>query len=209
MDIPNREVNMGVTGVGGYSLDSYQMQQLFAQDGKNVSQTTAKTASSYSAVQTVSAVAELTRAVMEKMGVGKNDRVTFSQINAYRQQLEQEYAEKLNADFEKLGIDPKVTFQLKVNDAGGLSVSSAHADKDKLQKYFDDNPELVKKYQEIQALADLDAARKKLDINPAELRKRIQIESMSTWWGEQGNASSIMNMGSAGVNWFSGVQTTV
>ncbi len=199
---------MGVTGIGNYGIDSYQMQQLFAQENNGGQATNTRTAANYSAMQTVSAVAELTRAVMDKMGVGANDKVTFGRINAYRQQMEKEYVEKLNADFEKLGIDPGVAFQLKANDKGGLTVSSMHADKDKVQKYFDDNPDMVKQYQEIQALADLDAARKKLDISTGELKKRIQIENMSVWWGQQGGGSSIMNY-SAGVDWFSGVNATV
>jgi len=201
---------MAVSGITSYGLDSYQMQQLFAQGNKNATADAAKTsAANYSAAQTVNAVAELTRAVMEKMGVGKNDRVSFGQINAYREQMEQEFAEQLRKDFESLGIDPKIAFQLKENDAGGLTVSSDHPDKDKVQKYFDEHPELVNKYKEIQILANLEAARTRMDINPAELKKRLQIENMSAWWNAEGDTVSIMNSSSAGTSWFSGIDATV
>ena len=201
---------MAVSGIRGYGLDSYQMQQLFAQENKNATADAASTSSAkYSAMQTVSAVVELTRAIMEKMGVGKDDRVSFRQINVYREQMEQEFAERLRKDFELLGVDPDIVFQVKENEKGGLTVSSDHPDKGKVQKYFDEHPELVKQYQEIQALANLEAARNRMDINPAELKKRLQIENMSAWWDAESNASSIMNVSSGGTSWFSGVNTTV
>jgi len=200
---------MAVSSIKSYGLDSYQMQQLFAQENKNATTDTTRTSANYAAMQTVSAVAELTRAVMEKMGVGKNDRVSFRQINAYREQMEQEYAEQLRKDFGLLGVDPKIAFHLKENEKGGLTVSSDHPDKDKVQKYFDDHPELVEKYKEIQILADLEAARKDAGINPAELKKRLQIENMSAWWNAESSTTSIMNFSSAGTDWFSGVNTTI
>ena len=201
---------MAVSGIQGYGLDSYQMQQLFEQENKSAAADTSKTnAATYSAMQTVSAVVELTRALMEKMGVGKDDKVSFRQINAYREQMEQEFAEQLRKDFELLGVDQKIVFQLKENDAGGLTVSSDHPDKDKVQKYFDDHPELVKQYKEIQALANLEAARTQMDIKPAELKKRLQIENMSAWWNAEGGGGSIMDVSSAGTSWFSGIDATV
>ena len=204
------EERMAISGINTYGPDSYQMQQLFAQEDKNAAASAAKTtAANYSAAQTVSAVVELTRAAMEKMGVGKNERVSFGQINAYREQLEQEYAARLQKDFELLGVDPKIALHLKENDKGGLTVSSAHPDNDKIQKYFDEHPELVEKYKEIQILANLEAARKRMDINPAELKKRLQIENMSAWWSAEGDTGSIMNVSSGGTTWFSGVNAVV
>ena len=200
---------MTISGIKGYGLDSYQMQQLFTQENKNAADATQTSAAYTSAAQTVSAVVELTRAVMEKMGVGKNDRVSFRQINAYREQMEQEYADQIREDFTLLGIDPAISFQLKENDKGGLTVSSSHPDKDKIQKYFDDHPELVKKYREIQTLANLDAARQRMDIRPAELKKRLQIENMSVWWNAEGGSPSIMSLSSGGTSWFSGVNARV
>jgi hypothetical protein len=184
------------------------MQQLLQQGSGSASSVSAQSSGGYSVMQTVSVVAELTRAVMAKMGVSENGRVTFGQIEAYRRQLEEEYADKLKKDFELLGIDPNVNFQLKANEKGGLTVGGSHPDRDKVQKYFDDNPDMTEKYSEIQILADLEAARKKADISPAELKKRLQVENMAVWWNTEGGASSIMSY-SGGVDWFSGVNTTV
>ena len=201
---------MAVSGIQNYGLDAYQMQQLFAQaNNSTVTDTTQTSAANSSATQTVNAVVELTRAVMEKMGVGENDRVSFGQINVYREQLEQEYADQLRQDFELLGVDPKITFQLKENNQGGLTVSSSSPDKDKVQQYFDDHPEMTEKYEEIQTLANLEAARNQMNINPAELKKRLQIENMSAWWSAEDGANSIMDVTADGTSWFSGIDAIV
>ena len=200
---------MAVSSIKNYGLDSYQMQQLFAQENKSAATNATKINANYSAMQTVSAVVELTQAVMAKMGVGQNDRVSFRQINAYREQMEQEYAEHLRKEFALLGVDPLIAFHLKENEKGGLTVNSDHPDKAKVQRYFDDHPEMVKKYKEIQMLANLEAARKDMGINLAELKKRLQIENMSAWWNTEGGTASIMSFSSAGTDWFSGVNATI
>jgi hypothetical protein len=198
---------MAVSTIQGYGADLYQTRQLLEKAGASGS--SGETGTGSSTMQTVSAVAELTRAVMEKMGVKENGRVSFEQINVYRRKLEEEYAEKLRADFAESGIDPDISFQLKENGEGGLIVGTTHADKDKVQKYFDDNPDMVEKYTEIQMLADLEAARSRLNVNPAELKKRIQIENMSAWWAAGSESSSIMSLSTAGTSWFSGLNATV
>jgi hypothetical protein len=197
---------MAVSTIQGYGADVYQAQQLL--EKMYASGSAGDSGTTSSAVRTVSAVAELTRAVMEKMGVGENDRVSFEQISVYRRKLEEEYAEKLRADFAELGIDPDISFQLKENGEGGLIVGSTHVDKDKVQQYFDNNPDMVEKYTEIQTLADLEAARSRLNVNPAELKKRIQIENMSAWWAGRDEGASIMSLSSEGSSWFSGLNAT-
>lgn len=91
---------------------------------------------------------------------------------------------------ESLGVAANAKFSLQTNDDGSVSVISDSADKNSIQQFFDDNPGLIKKYRQIEALAGLDDARKAMQVSPSELRKRIQIESMASWWAGSGNASS-------------------
>lgn len=88
------------------------------------------------------------------------------------------------------GIDPDINFQLTMDEDGNLVVISDHPDKDKVQKFFDEHPELAKKYEQIQALANLDSARKAMQISPSAMRKRIQVESLASWWDTSGNSTS-------------------
>lgn len=100
------------------------------------------------------------------------------------------YGSVFKKGLESTGVDPNANFRLTVDNNGKIKVAGEHPDIAKIQKFFDDNPELSKKYLQVQALADLDSARKAMSINPNELKKRIELESMAVWWGDSGNSSS-------------------
>lgn len=97
---------------------------------------------------------------------------------------------KIVNGLSSLSIDPNISFTIQVDDSGNIQVISDHPDKDKLQQFFAENPELVKKYRQIETLAGIDDARKAMQISPNAMRKRIQIESMAAWWAGSGSTSS-------------------
>ena len=101
-----------------------------------------------------------------------------------------DYGTTFKNGLDKIGIDKNISFRLTLDAYGKVKVAGDHPDIAKVQKFFDDNPEMAKQYQQIQALADLDAARKAMSINPNEMRKRIEVESMAAWWGNSGNGGS-------------------
>lgn len=169
-----------------------------------------KNNSAYPTTQNLQDLAGIAAAAMEAMGIGKNGSVTFGQITAYKEKLERDYGAKLEKDLADLGIPKDIKFQLKLNGDGKIEVVSDHPDKDKVQKYFNDNPDMVKKYKEIQSLADLESARKALQVNPADLRKRIQVEGMATWWDQGGNSSSsIADFSGGDMSFYKGINKKV
>lgn len=103
---------------------------------------------------------------------------------------ENELGKKIQNGMDGLGIDPNTDFSLQINPDGSVSIISDSPDRDKIQKFFDDNPALVKKFLQIDALSGIDDARKAMQIAPHEMRKRIQIESMAAWWAGSNDASS-------------------
>lgn len=101
-----------------------------------------------------------------------------------------ELGKKIYSSLGDLGIDAKADFSIQLNSDGSINIISDHPDRDKIQQFFESNPELIKLYKQIETLAGVEDARKALQISPVEMRKRIQIESMSAWWAESGNSSS-------------------
>lgn len=93
-------------------------------------------------------------------------------------------------NLDGLGIDSNIKFSIQLNDDGTVAIMSDHADKDKVQQFFDSHPELVKKYMQIEALSGIDDARKAMQISPSEMRKRIQIESLMSWWADSSSTDS-------------------
>ncbi len=105
---------------------------------------------------------------------------------------------KLATGLNGLGVDPNISFSIQIGDDGSLTVVSDHPDRDKVQRFFDENPDIVKKYRQIETLSGIDDARKAMQLAPSEMRKRIQIESMASWWADSGSANSYFGAYSGG-----------
>ncbi|MGE9986204.1 hypothetical protein [Desulfovibrio sp. SGI.169] len=118
--------------------------------------------------------------------------VNNADLNDIQAVLDQQSAvgKNIRDGLDGLGVDPNINFSIQVNDDGSMTIISDHADRDKVQRFFDENPDLVKKYRQIETLSGIDDARKAMQLAPSDMRKRIQIESMSAWWANSGNANS-------------------
>lgn len=123
-----------------------------------------------------------------------------AELNDVQDVLDKEgdLGKKLYNGMKDLGIDPNANFTIQVNSDGSVTIISDSPDLAKIQQFFDDNPELVKKYRQIEALSGLDDARKAMQIAPSDMRKRIQIESMAAWWAGSNDASSYFGSYSGG-----------
>jgi len=117
----------------------------------------------------------------------------------------------LNTGMSSLAVSSDAKFTLKSNDNGSVTVESSDAaTKAAVQKFFDNNPALVKKFGQIQALSGLDDARKSLQVSPSDLRKRIEVESMAAWWAGSGSASnSFGNYSNGSLSMLSGLNLSV
>lgn len=113
---------------------------------------------------------------------------------------------------ESLSVSSDAKFTIQSNEDGTVTIESSDADtKAAVQAFFDDNPALVKKFNQIQALSGLDDARKALQVSPSELRKRIEVESMAAWWSDSGSSSSTFGSYSSsdGLSLLSGLNLSV
>ncbi len=205
---------MQISGISqsSYASNLYTMQQqlLGTSTGSTSSKSSSKASSGYVTTSDLTSLAQYSMSAMDAMGIGANGRVTFGQISSYRSEQEKKFSEQLQSDLEALGVDKNIKFQLSMDDDGKIVVNTDHEDKAKVEKYFEDNPEMVSKYKEIQALNNLESARKSLQISPTELKKRIQIQSMASWWANSDNqTSSIADYYAGSMSMYSGINTTV
>ena len=186
---------MGVDSISnGYNLNFWQLTQnnTDSSGGANVAaastprnnvSTTAAYSSSSDMVNTLSIAI---RQAMTTLGLGKNDRVTFASLNEARAKMEESFTLKVKEDLRELGVDATIEFRLITNNKGGVDVISTHADTGKIEKYFRDNPDMVKRFQEIQAMSNLEEARKVSGHDIMALRDRIQAETMVAWFADTG-----------------------
>ncbi len=136
---------MSISSIGNsYSAYAFQwqnqsLQGATANPDANASNSTS-TDMTYAGASTVSSMIELVEYAMESMGVTGNQRVTFSQVETYKQELEKEFSQELSARIEATNIDNDAFFNVTLDTDGKILINSAHADKSKIQSYFSANP---------------------------------------------------------------------
>lgn len=153
----------------------------------------------------------LTRYAMDAMGLASDSRVTFTHLTNYQAQVEEEFNKTLKECLQKQGISEIPDFTLQLNDDGTATVYSGNESKDAIQKVFDENPDLIKAYQKIEALSGIEKAREAMQIAPSEMRKRIQIEAMASWWDQANSSggSSFSNYSNGSLSLLQGVNLSV
>ncbi len=124
------------------SLYSYQWnnQQL---QGSTTSSSSNTSSYAFQGTSTVSSMVELAMYAMESMGVASNERVTFSQIEKYKEELETTFSKNLNASIESLNISSDASFTVNLAADGTIKIDSSHEDSAKIQAYFDVYPEMA------------------------------------------------------------------
>jgi hypothetical protein len=185
---------MGLDSISsGYGLNFWQLQQGNA-DNSGASGNTASayqgraaSAAAYSSTNDmVSSLSTAIKQAMSTLGLGKNDRVTFATLNEARAKMEDAFTSQVKADLRDLGVDEDIEFRLVTNSQGGVDVISTHPDAGMVEKYFEDNPDMVERFQEIQAMSNVEEARKASGYDIKAIRERIQVESMIDWFAGTG-----------------------
>lgn len=202
---------------GTYGIDlSMKKAQEQAESGSSSSSSSAASSSSTSSSSsnTVTGLSldylSQLSAVLREISPNASGKLTFSMVEDYRKDLEEEFSSKVRADLTKLGVDEDVEFRVVTNDkTGGVSVITDSEDKAKIEKYFKDNPDMVKKFQKIQTLSNLEKARKAEGYSAQDVKTRLQMEAMSAWWSEDGASSQIMDFTGGQATFLAGLSARV
>jgi hypothetical protein len=213
---------MRTTGIGSYTMaygngiDFANLKQSNTKDATASDKTSGTSGGKTSATgayagATSGTLALQLRSLFEGMKLSGGSQVSFASLQKYREGLEASFSETVRKDLLALGVDKDIEFRLASDGQGGVSVVSNHADKAKIEKYFKDNPDMVAKFNDIQALTGLDQARKAQQISPAALRTRIQMESMALWFDStsNGGGSSILDFNMQASNFLASINRRV
>lgn len=151
--------------------------------------------------------AALKRALSEMPNSG--GRVTFSDIAAYREQLEAEFTAQVRIDLATKGVSLDTDFTLTLNAQGKIQVECDDASaKAVIEQYLSDNEEVCEQFGYIQALSNLERARQSAAGSQAawqevrNAKKTYQAEAVEAFFNDA--LSSGMNYSSLLAS-FSGV----
>ncbi len=125
----------------GSSLYAYQWNNQQLQGSVSTSSSSSSSSAySYEGASTVSSMVELAKYAMEAMGVSSSDRVTFSQIENYKSELENTFSKELNEAIGNTIVSPSAYFTVSMSDTGSVTIDTAHDDEALVQAFFDTNP---------------------------------------------------------------------
>lgn len=126
---------------------------------------------------------------------GEDGKLSFKDVDDYREGLEKEWDEAVKADLKKLGVDVSKEFPLSYDPTTGkVTVSGDHPDKALIDKYFEANPDKVEEFEKIVQLGKLTAV-SNANFSPMELRQTIQQQSMAWWYEDNSDPTTWFNGG--------------
>lgn len=176
------EVVMAIRATGSNYFDAYSLYKDVYKNNKEsgslgVSSGTSSETSAYggmSGILTPQGRAELKNALdgMKAEGYAK---FTFEEIEKYRKEAENTFTATIKKDLAELGVDPDIEFRLVVDSYGSVRVISDHPDKAVIEKYLNDNPEMVKDFKHIQALSNLRRSTQKATAQNPEFAKNLKL----------------------------------
>lgn len=189
---------MSVSSVGSNSY-SLSLTSLLSDEADETtssagSKTSTKAASAYgSGIMSTQGQKALSKALAAIKAEG-NDRISFAMVEEYRQKQEKLFSAEVRKDLLALGVDKDIDFKLVANTDGSISVITKSADKEKIEKYFKDNPDMVEKFQNIQALSNLKRATESSAVanlsGMRDIRKQLQAQAIESFFASSENSGS-------------------
>lgn len=175
--------------------------------GKSASAKSSKSSSTQNSLSSAAGspqnLAAAVSAAMNDLGLGATDKVTFQTLLDYRDQLQEQFTNKVKKGLLEAGVDKDANFRLvSGSDGTGIRVITDSPDKEKIEKYFEDNPEMVEEFEKIQALNKMEETRKSQKIDVKTIKSRLQMESMTAWFSD---TSSFMAFSAQGASYYSGI----
>jgi len=119
--------------------------------------------------------------LLSKVPKGDDGKLSFQDVQDYREELGDAWDEKVMADLKELGVD--VTQELSMSydpETGKVSVASGTKGKEIIDKYFEDNPDVVGEFYDIVQLGKLTATADS-KLSQAQYTQNLQLQSMA-WW---------------------------
>ena len=140
--------------------------------------------------------------------------ITKEGVDSEIQRKEMEFQMIVSASLRALGVDEDIEFKIALDENGNLVAEGDHPDIDKVQKFFDENPELAEEFKSIESLKNF---RKNMDTAPmssTSLRRSLQLENMNAYFqgmeeGQNSYSPLIMSYANNSLLALSGINLSV
>lgn len=113
----------------------------------------------------------------------KGISINKESIAAEVKQRESDFQVLVSGYLKALGVDEEIEFKVALDGNGKIIVNTSHGDKDKVQQFFDNNPELSDEFKNIESLKNLQKSMEtNQSMNQADIRRNIQLENLDAFF---------------------------
>lgn len=128
--------------------------------------------------------------LLDQIPKGDDNRLSFQEVEDYREKLGDKWDAEVMADLKKLGVDVSKEFVMSYDpDTGKVTVPTDTKNADIINQYFVDNPDKVEEFYTIVQLGKLTATASST-LSQSEMMTSMQQQSLAWWYGNNTSASS-------------------
>lgn len=128
--------------------------------------------------------------ILNQIPKGDDNRLSFQEVEDYREKLGDKWDDAVMADLKELGVDVSSEIAMTYDPSTGkVTVPAGTPDADIINRYFEDNPDKVEEFRNIIQLGKLaSTATTKLSQN--DLLTNLQQQSMAWWFADNSDPST-------------------
>jgi hypothetical protein len=128
--------------------------------------------------------------ILDQIPKGDDNRLSFQDVQDYREKLGDKWDSEVMADLKKLGVDVSTEFAMTYDpETGKVTVPASTKNADIINKYFEDNPDKVKKFRDIIQLGKLTSTAAS-QLSQSQMMTSMQQQSMAWWYADNTNPTS-------------------
>lgn len=140
--------------------------------------------------------------------------LSFEDVEDKLEELREEFDDQVLADLKELGVNTDIAFKLSYDsNTGAVTASSNHPDKDKIEAYFNSNPERTEQFKDITDLQTVTGYASST-LSTQDFKAQMTMMSMSVWLStgltsDSFTGTSGMDFSSMGSSAYQGLNLTV
>ena len=173
---------MSISSISSGFTETYALLQTASEEKALLTQAKKTSQEAASAGQSSGIGTEI-MSLLSQVPKGDDDRLSFQDVEDYRETLGKAWDKVVMADLKALGVDVSQEMPMTYDvDTGKVTVASGTKGKAVIDKYFEDNPDVVSQFYDIVQLGKLtNTAETKLSQD--QRIQNIKLQSMA-WWYE-------------------------
>ena len=179
---------MSISSIGSGFTETYSLLQTAREEETLLEQ--AKETSQENGSGQTSGIGTEIMALLSKVPKGDDNKLSFQDVEDYRETLGEAWDLDVMADLAALGVDVSQEMPMTYDvETGKVTVADGTEGKEIIDQYFEDNPDVVSRFYDIVQLGKL-ASTAESKLSQDQRLQNIQLQTMAWWYEDNTDAQS-------------------